>query len=249
MEITPTKPEPTDIFKYASFDRAERILTDRTLKFSDPETFNDPFDCVMDNVYFDFSGALDPKVQLEVDQLREMFKGSELTNDLLARAYQEVQLGKKNGIAVTCFSLDPKNLLMWAHYADKHTGMCLHFDNNLPKDSKYTDVRIDIQGHIEYHLIDKVNYCSNKIQGVKYIYLNKSHHWEYENEYRLLTMMGNGIYNFKPGYLKAVIFGIKTLPAEQKRIMEICESNGLNHVRFLVAKKEGPELVYNYIDI
>jgi len=202
----------------------------------------------MDNIYFDFSAELDPRVKREVDQLRVMFKGHHLSNDLLASVYQDVQFGKKNGIAVACFSLDPKNLLMWAHYADKHQGMCLHFNNAIPEKSKFVDLRVDIQGHIEYHLSDKVNYCADKIRGVKYIYLNKSYHWEYENEFRLLTMMGDGVYRFCPQYLKTVIFGIKTNTADRHRIMERCRANGLDHLQFLLAEKIGPELSYRVID-
>jgi hypothetical protein len=31
---------------------------------------------------------------------------------------------------VACFSALPDDLLMWAHYADKHRGVCLKFVGN-----------------------------------------------------------------------------------------------------------------------
>src|SRR5690606_33231606 len=36
------------------------------------------------------------------------------------------RLRDKNG--VLCFSEDPKGLLLWAHYAKGHTGICYQFD-------------------------------------------------------------------------------------------------------------------------
>lgn len=31
---------------------------------------------------------------------------------------------------ITCFSTDPKNILMWSHYSSKHTGFCIEYDLN-----------------------------------------------------------------------------------------------------------------------
>ncbi|RLB89537.1 MAG: hypothetical protein DRH50_13580, partial [Deltaproteobacteria bacterium] len=36
------------------------------------------------------------------------------------------ELGRKQG--VLCLSSDPKNVMMWAHYADNHEGLLLQFD-------------------------------------------------------------------------------------------------------------------------
>ena len=241
------KPIPKDLFKYTSFSNGEQILTNQTLQFSNPQDFNDPFDCMLENIYFDFSELLDSRVQKDLVQLRKEFAGHNLTNELLAEVYREVQLDKRNSIAVTCFSLQEVNLLLWAHYANKHTGMCLHFDNTLPEGSKFRELHIDVQGHMEYHLEGKFNYCSDKLRGIKYVYLNKSHHWEYEDEFRLITQKGEGCYAFQPKFLRAVIFGLKTSETDRKRVMTLCRHSGRGHLSFLLAEKNGPELVYRLL--
>ena len=50
--------QPSKIYKYVSLEVAKIILKDKTLKFSKPSTFNDPYDCDVNLVDFDFSGSL-----------------------------------------------------------------------------------------------------------------------------------------------------------------------------------------------
>ena len=38
------------------------------------------------------------------------------------------ELFHKNGRGILCFSLNWTSLLLWAHYADNHKGICLGFD-------------------------------------------------------------------------------------------------------------------------
>jgi hypothetical protein len=91
---------------------------------------------------------------------------------------------------VVCFSASTSSalneILMWAHYADKHRGVRIGFD--LPERAErftvqrvdYSDSRVAVDmGDFEW---------SEGVQGaVKRSLRTKSSAWAYENEYRLMT--------------------------------------------------------------
>jgi hypothetical protein len=117
------------IYKYTSLDVAQTIATKSTLKFTNPSKFNDPFDCDISRLKFDLSKANDV-IKDEIKYLKRRFNSNPaLSPELFARGYKESQVNKIKRASVCCFSLIPNNLLMWAHYANKHYGACLIFDN------------------------------------------------------------------------------------------------------------------------
>jgi hypothetical protein len=95
---------------------------------------------------------------------------------------------------VICFSETWKSNLMWAHYADKHRGLCLGFD--IPEGPaltkiKYVKSRIAIPENFKetLHLIAKDLFST--------ILEVKSSQWAYEKEHRLrirLQEKRDGIY-------------------------------------------------------
>jgi hypothetical protein len=235
--------KPSRIFKYTSFEIGESIISNKCLKFTNPKSFNDPFDCNFDSVYFDVSEKLDSRVENDIEVLRKGFPNDVLTNDLLSQAYEKTQKNKKDGCAVCCFSLNQNNNLMWAHYANNHKGICLEFDYTLSLE-EVIDVRIDIQGCINYDLDEKVNYCTDKIRGMRNIFLNKSSSWRYEEEFRLLILDEEGIYHYKPKFLKSVVFGLRTTEHDRNRLMRACERLQLTHLNFYVAEASKGVLHY-----
>src|SRR5690606_30132625 len=48
---------------------------------------------------------------------------------------QQIYNAENADRGVTCFSKNCKNLLMWAHYANNHTGMCIGYDLVMLRDS------------------------------------------------------------------------------------------------------------------
>ena len=56
----------------------------------------------------------DEKINIVYEQLEKMVK------------QMHTQLGEVIGI--TCFSETPNNMLMWSHYANRHTGICVEYD-------------------------------------------------------------------------------------------------------------------------
>lgn len=95
------------LYKYVPFSAGIKILEGNSLLFSQPETFNDPFDMPS---YPDEPGEdLDAAI---FGRLRTIVKNS---------AWAE-------NTGILSLTRTHANALMWAHYADKHQGMVIGID-------------------------------------------------------------------------------------------------------------------------
>ena len=140
---------PRFLYKYIGkrLDRIGDILVNRRLHFSDPINFNDPFDCALgldlhhgssDQDWVEYfihlveeeepDSAPSERRKRAVDNVkRRRHKDPVFVNAAKNDIRQIVkELGRKQG--VLCLSSDPKNVMMWAHYADNHEGLLLQFD-------------------------------------------------------------------------------------------------------------------------
>ena len=100
-----------------------------------------------------------------------------------AQIHARTELLSGRGIGLLCFSFKWSNPVLWAHYADKHNGICLGFD--LPDD-----------------VADKVRYVKKRerlpsdwnedeetaLQWAKKLLFTKFHGWEYEAECESLSV-------------------------------------------------------------
>ncbi|ATC93492.1 DUF2971 domain-containing protein [Pseudoalteromonas tunicata] len=152
-------------------------IRNRRLKVSDIMTVNDPF---------------------------EFF--SVITADIIDRSAltkTKEQLASKFGFL--CFSESWKSPVQWAHYAERHTGLCLGFD--IPDGLLH---KIDYVGE-RFHLPQ-----IPKEDDMKRLLETKYSHWSYEQEHRLWDELKNkeGAHYFryfdKDLLLKQVIVGHKS---------------------------------------
>jgi hypothetical protein len=67
-------PKPERIYKYVSLETAIKILETNSLKFAKPSTFNDPFDCDVNLLDFNFDGGVNPTVLKEIETLKLIYK-------------------------------------------------------------------------------------------------------------------------------------------------------------------------------
>jgi hypothetical protein len=141
----------TNLYKYQPVTaRTLENLKLRTIWFSAPSAFNDPFDCAVDvllkeldeddlvRVYEYLHAELTPEFDAEIttngkpnERCREMF------NQIFSAGPLRQHIDETRGqIGVGCFSTKNDDLLMWAHYADGHRGFCLEFDSSVEPFSK-----------------------------------------------------------------------------------------------------------------
>lgn len=127
----------------------------------------------------------------------------------------------------------------------KHTGMCLEFDNLIPEALRFNDsINIIIEGTIQYNFNNLANYCQDKKLGMIRLFLSKSNQYSYEKEYRIISNSPDSIIRFNPPFITKVIFGLRTTLAEQTRVVKLCDTPLLFHIRFEVAEQQNGKLAY-----
>lgn len=137
------------LYHYQPFnsEHITKLLKEKTIYCSNPKNFNDPWDC---KPWYDLTALEDPvEFQKIKDFLVEKYKGfsgaiPDLREAMIARlnnadrAYIENILtgwfsssseSHANSFRIYCLTPYCTNSLMWAHYAARHTGICLEFDS------------------------------------------------------------------------------------------------------------------------
>jgi hypothetical protein len=132
---------------------AEVILNERRLKLSRFSEANDPFE-------LNLIDSRDRDVRKYAQMIYKYFD--------------------KN-VGFICFGADWKSPVMWAHYAEKHTGVALGFDipDELATKIKYTDDKIQVPfgAHLRSHGLTE--------ELLTQVRKSKATDWEYEREYRV----------------------------------------------------------------
>ena len=122
---------PSSLYKYYS-DRQEKLETVKHNKmwYSAPCNFNDVFDCDMS---MDEEGIFQSILQMYPDK-RGIREGSPIWRDLLKTCRQQIRTFQssydilKSRMGISCLSESDDSLLMWAHYANNHCGICVEYE-------------------------------------------------------------------------------------------------------------------------
>ena len=184
-------------------DYLEDILRENHIHCSSSKNFNDPWDC---KPCFDPSSLEDPKQR---DQWRAYFEQLHADCPPNERAENVRDLGpdwwrnptqlekviegmgpsvwglNAKNYRIFCLTTKPTSLLMWAHYADKHRGLCLEFDATA---EKIWGARRVV--YADRFLSTSAETIANSEKLVELSLLTKSTEWAYEEEYRVLGRDG-----------------------------------------------------------
>lgn len=138
-------------------------------------------------------------------------------------------------VRVISFAAERDNVLLWAHYADSHRGICIEFSSET----------------ILYRLAHRVNYQPNYPSFIyphdQYDALNaivtKSNDWQYEREYRTFDVPGsatqlrieNGKFQLAEAAISRVYFGTRMPREHQEHIIETIHKGPFTPGLFRVA--------------
>lgn len=243
--------KPGKIYKYLSFDIAKIILQTNTLKFSNPTSFNDPFDCDVSIVDFDFSKPLNHKVRIAIEMLKSQF-GDPLSSKPKAfweQAFRGAQMDKINSSRITCFSLINDNMLMWAHYA-RHDGVCFEFDKFCsPRFFNLSDEKDISEGVVSYTANQRINYISEERKYAIYkLFFCKSEQWQYEREYRLVLLNDKAeLQPFNKKFLSGVYFGLNCTNYQMEKVRKLLIQQEFTHVKTYKSRKSNLEIKFDEI--
>lgn len=239
------------LYKYSSWDKnkyIKRNIKNSKLYFSKPMDFNDPFDTYP---VLDLTSVKKQGEEFIPNVFKKMLP--KISEDILARLkeinipidkiMEKFELNRRASDGVCCFTTKNDNLLMWAHYADYHKGICLGFEKNMeliadenenknkiitiPKAVIYRKKR----PKVDFFRINEINDSSETNQITQALY-TKSKEWKYEDEYRCVSMNYIGQVSYNPYNLKEIILGCKMTDPKK------------NEVRKLVQKMQHPPKIY-----
>lgn len=170
---------PKTLYKYTSAKTAFNILSTSQIRFSSPETFNDPFE-------------VSPPVKI-IGFSRESKEILSKTNFM--KSYHGIVETFISYLKLFCLSGTKDSILMWSHYADMHKGVVIGFDTskdiiNKCKKVTYEMGTINIDKTIENRKKLKNNIPTSDINNLdneqyqKALYYHKHRDWNYEQEYR-----------------------------------------------------------------
>ena len=213
------------LYKYVTSDRID-ILTNGLIRFTQPAAFNDPFEmspfikeiasdseieAMLDDQHVARVREQYMKNNREFKRARTFenylkgFPKDELLFEIKASAHgkaldqlrESLPVSFNQALGVLCLTTKFDNLLMWAHYANSHSGFVIEFDAEHPFFNRvFEDLSsptgIDEDLTKDYGHLIKVDYQDQRphisVSSVKSFesFLVKSREWEYEDEWRML---------------------------------------------------------------
>ncbi len=229
------------IYKYVGYEDAMKyILIDRnTLKFSSPNDFNDPFDCYEGFVNF-FNVPPSATLYDTAKKLLDKSYAKEAslrTKQALSDKKTRTNFFKeqKKEYKVSCFSKSYDEVLMWSHYANKHTGICIGFEfpiEPLPKDFIVFPV-------VYKKSVQPFDVYANTFRIILHWIITKSHHWKYEKEVRaiiknnsnkLLKDGNNYYYEIEKDWIKEIVFGCKVSDKVVEKTIKLIRKSGFKNI-------------------
>jgi hypothetical protein len=180
------------LYKYFPLDsdeqlsRIERVLGG-WLYFSSPTTFNDPFE---------MRPLLAPPTRDDFDEvvsrigLGAGLLSKSAQNKTFRAVAQEMQRTARSAVApdwldsigVLCLTTKSDDLLMWAHYASNHTGICIGFE---PSSKPFANAR-KVQYEEDRPRVRAFELERQDEDLLNRVLCTKSPHWRYEAEWRCL---------------------------------------------------------------
>ncbi len=216
------------LYKYVNVGDAIKILDGCTLLYQAPVNFNDPFEMHL--------GLLDLKQSAKDSFWRTIPKNlTKVEIDFLlgkmpfedfVRIIEDILANQREKTGVLCLSKTNVSTLMWSHYSNKHTGVCLGFRmaNNFPQkgvaafEVNYATSVMPIK----YNFGDG----SDDISAFIYWICTKSHVWSYEQEVRVINIDQAGLLPFNKYQLCELYFGVGTTQEDVNLITDIIRNIG-----------------------
>jgi hypothetical protein len=177
---------------------------------------------------FALSNIINERIKVSLlDDLNDPFEflGVDLSDKEFRTAFKAGRDAAAKEAGIISFSKDWQNPLMWAHYGDKHKGICLGFDidDSHIKEVTYFPERMPAEIDMEKKYGGLTEDIIENLMCTKYI------DWKYENEDRVIVPLEpkdqSGFYftDFKGNMeLKEVILGPRCNLAIDRVAKHLC---------------------------
>jgi hypothetical protein len=237
MNVELNNSKPNKVYKYHRINPYLYDLLEKgSLWFSHQNDLNDPFDCkyaMSDKFLFsmlrdscngmltDLKKGIPQMPAISEEKFFEFMKPRLLTDDWMSGFYN-MMFGEMAGWSVCCFTTNPINELMWAHYANNSKGVCLEFD--LSKSPELFEKLSPVKYSNQIPQIDTADQLPEAL-------LIKRLAWSIEEEWRLITNV-SGYKNFNKDALTAIYFGFNVGTKTIESIKKVLIASGYKSVEF-----------------
>ena len=223
-----------------------KILRNNRLWASKPEHFNDPFDdgdlkITKDFTEQDYLAATCRKYGKSDQWPREIVQYVDETLDAdgnftpqgRARVEKEIQklIEKNRNSGVVCLSEVCDSILMWSHYAQKHTGVCFEFTRAEDNDLGDEEICSPVIYKRHYPQINLGWLIHEDGRVMEAMMWTKSWEWAYEQEWRLITTdCGDKEYPLS-WPISCVILGVRIEDKFKLCIEKLCKERSIQCVQ------------------
>lgn len=218
------------LYKFMSIDGLKATLENKSLRFTRGDMFNDPYESCPYLIPLEWG-----------DGIPEFTKNPELHSFLYHHAFARIF----SNLYISCFTKGYKNeesKLMWSHYANNHSGVCIEFDTDLDP----TDFTIPLEVTYVDSLVkmrDDLNCRSDPKDIALFLSMTKSAIWKYENEIRIvlyregyelkhskvLNSSDEDRYTYLPfdiSKIKRIIFGVNSKKEDALEVFDLLAKIG-----------------------
>jgi hypothetical protein len=232
-QLMARNPMPTQDLLYHYTGRVDdenlrRIIASELFYFSNPKHFNDALDVMMP-VQAIKTGEQNPEMPIIATRADGTTGETNVFTDhspelakALAQILPEFQDESTDKLRVLCLTESNKNNLMWAHYANRHTGICIglewkKFTSHPPHKVLYQD---------EMSLTE---FNSSRFEWeVHPRARTKTPDWSYEQEWRVFSSARNSdemVFECLVGAVKSIVLGSQVTRQTQLKVIEIVARN------------------------
>lgn len=220
-------------------DRLTELLIDGDYWLSSSLDFNDPFDMkaqVVENI-----NPLIKRKKME-DLVRKNapeLKGKAFDADVSRRMVIHSEKGIEPHLrkhtetcGVLCFTANPRNILMWSHYAAHHKGLVIQFD--LAQDPNVFAGALPVI-YPDDNSFPVYNWYSGEGAQIVNILTRKHNEWVYEEEWRIIRIGDAKKHlHIHPVAISGVVFGCRIEDGLKDKVLEVLDQRnykGLSQVK------------------
>lgn len=182
---------PASLYKYYP-DQDFRLnsIKDNKMWYSAPCNFNDVFDC---EITVDETAIFNCALQMTPENMK-IRAGSPAWRELKRTINQEIKSFRatfdtmKSTMGISCLSESDESLLMWAHYANNHRGICVEYDlMEINQQLNFTPIPIIYsKDRVCFNTLNPDTAGDDSVALFIQSITSKSEEWSYEQEWRII---------------------------------------------------------------
>lgn len=233
---------PASLYKYYK-DESHAInnIKNNKMWYSAPCKFNDVFDCgitVDDNAIFNAAlemASANTRIRTGSPAWKEIQSKMRKETKALRTTFETL----RSTMGVSCLSESDDSLLMWAHYANNHRGMCVEYDlMKINTQLGFTPIPIIYSNNrVCFNTLNLATAGNDTLALFIQSITSKSEEWGYEREWRIIrdnSVCGDKWDAEKKGALldmicpSSITLGCAAEAKLEKAVRKYCEENKIS---------------------